>query len=293
MYYSKKLSFACTLPLIFILLATPVFAIENITGRYESNKAHQHAHTEETFPTVAERINLIRQSTDFVQNVIVGIPIEKVQGATDRLSFTRECCEVLFTDYYFRVINWAFGIPGEEIIRVRSQVGNVFEIGNEYTFAAIRINSVFFDQYNVNSNGWILSNEEASEAELENLLSSVGNILITPFVQPYIIETAMPTEGFIGGVDIAVIATVMETYRRDIDNDNFSALLELNEVVKGEIGENYFDEWVRLRGDVAVGGVYLIFFHSDEYGNLTLAARDGAIVRVDSIQFNSFMDVLE
>jgi hypothetical protein len=198
----------------------------------------------------------------------------------------------MITDYYFRVSNWAFGIPGEQIITVSSQVGNVFEIGREYTFSAIRLNSVFYDLYMVVSNAWIIDNSEVSEVELQELLNSVGRMRANSVMQTDIIEEAVATSEFVNNIDVAAVATVSHIHRRPDDFDNLSAMLDLVEVVHGEVSVGAFDEFIRLRGNVTVGGTYLILFRTDEYGHLRLLARNGAIIPYHETQFANFMNVL-
>ena len=242
--------------------------------------------------SVAERIEFLRNTTSFADNIIVGTPIEKVQGASKILDYTQQGCEIILTDYYFKVTNWVFGMPGEEIIRVRSQVGNVFEIGSEYTFAAMRLYSVFFDQYNVNSHNWILRNEDASESELVELHNNLNRIRANQFNQHIVITEAVPSIEFMQNVDVAIIATVTATLQDELDNDNIDALLELREVVYGEINMNVLNEFMRLRGNVVVGNEYLILFHVNEHGILTLVAREGAVIPINTVQFNNFIDVI-
>jgi len=238
------------------------------------------------------RINRIGNSVHFAHNIIVGTPIEKIQGEVGVLPFSEEGCMVMFTDYYFKVINWAFGERGEDIIRVRSQVGNVFEIGNAYTFAARRINSIFFDQYNVNSHSWFVRNEDVPEADLIILLGNVGRMRAIPFIQPLIINYATPCEYFVSNVDVAVIATIEFLIRDELKYINFDAMLDVNEVVHGYTDKRVFDEFTRLRGDAVVGNSYLILFTQDEYGHLTLAARSGAVVPYGNAEFYEFMKLL-
>ena len=239
---------------------------------------------------VEPRIDFFINATRFVCNIIVGTPIKKIQGATEAMSCSSV---VVVTDYYFKVLNWAFGVPGEEIITVRSQVGNVFEIGGEYTFAAGRTNSVFFDLYSVVSNTWIIKNEEILETDLRYLLDIVGRMPVTR-IPPEVIEEAVPTMDFVKkNVDVAVIATITNIRERIDDFGIFDARLDLVEVVHGEVRSDAFNQSTMLRGDVTVGSTYLILFSANERGHLRLLARHGAIIPYGSPEFYSFMELFE
>jgi len=242
--------------------------------------------------SASDRIESIVNSTSFANNIVVGTPIAKVQGTSEVLPFAHEGCEILITDYYFRITNWVLGTRGEEVVRVRSQVGNVFELGGTYTFATMRVNSVFFDQYNVNSHTWILNNEDVPDRELTRLHNNLGRMRANAFVQNEVIDYATPSADFINNTEVAVVATITAIIQCEFDNDNFDAVIDLKEVVYGEVPGNRFEELMRLRGDVIVGNTYLIFFTKNQDGHLTLAARDGAVVPHSSISFDEFRNAI-
>ena len=195
-----------------------------------------------TSPSVKTRIEFIQNTTDFVHNIIVGTPIEKVHGDTGVVSN--------ITDYYFRVTKWAFGEPGDEIIIVRSQTEYSFEIGAEYTFAAGRIYSIFYDLYSVVSNEWIINNNEISQTDLNAFLESVGSVQPTLTI-PVVIGEAIPSVDFINdNIDVALIATVSDIFRLENDFDVLSAQLDLNEIVYGVLRVGALDEFIRLRANL-------------------------------------------
>ncbi len=243
--------------------------------------------------TTAERINAIKNATGFVHNVIIGTPVEKIQGSSEVVPVVAEESIVYLTDYVFEVKDYAYGAAGKERITVRSQVGDVFEIGKEYTFAARHLNSVYYDQYNVNSHSWILNNEEASGSELESFHSAIRALPAPKRAEPTVILEATPTKEYIDSVDVVIIATVTGTVQEELDNDNLNAKLELKEILKGELKKGVLDEYVRLKGDVAVGETYMIHFNADTDGNLTLSARKGAIIAENNALFISFSEALK
>ena len=50
-----------------------------------------------------------------------------------------EDCGYLLTEYKFKVNNYLYGNEGDNIITVRSQVGNIFELGKEYTLFRVQL----------------------------------------------------------------------------------------------------------------------------------------------------------
>ena len=208
--------------------------------------------------TTELRVESIKDSTGFVNNIIVGIPLEKIIGSTEIIPFTPTGgCEIQVTDYYFKVTNWIFGYPGEDIIRVRSQIGDIFEIGVPYTFSVIHQNNVFAELYFVNWHTWILRNGDVSDYELNSLHDTIAQKSVRYLERQVVIEEAVPTAEFIQKVDTAIIATVKEMWE-DEYSFNISILLELNDVVYGEVRHDVFNEFIRLRGDIIIGNKYLI-----------------------------------
>jgi len=231
---------------------------------------------------IEQRIQFLISTVNRLDNVIVGKPIAKVQGDTGYISNR--------TDYYFKVLNWAFGVPGEEIIIVRHQSDDLLEIGAEYTFAVSRLNNVFFDLYFPVGEAW---NKVLPEANLRDLLDTVGRMPVTR-IPSEVIEEAVPKMDFVKkNVDVAVIATVTNTRQRIDDFGVLDTRLDLVEVVHGEVRNDAFNQSTMLRGDVTVGSTYLILFSANERGHLRLLARHGAIIPYGSPEFYSFMELFE
>ena len=111
-------------------------------------------------------------------------------------------------------------------------------------------------------------------------------------VQRPVIEDATLTTDFVEEVDVAIIARVITTEQRRFDNENFDALLDVTNVLFGEVNEAIFNELIRLRGNLVIGNTYLILFRMDGYGHLSLIARNGAAISVDSVYFYQFKDIL-
>lgn len=238
------------------------------------------------------RIDRIKNLTGYVHNVIVGTPIRKIYGSSEVLPVCQEECEIMITDYEFAVKDYAFGSSGEKTITVRSQAGDIFEIGKEYTFAADHIDSVYYDLYSVVSQSWAVKHEDASAEEIESLLETVSKTPARRSARPSVIKKANPSGAFANNVDVAVVATISELNQNRLDTDVFNAKIKVEEVVKGTPAEGALHDWLRLKGDIDVGDTYLILFKADEDGNLFLASREGSMVKKDSSLYEDYIEVL-
>ena len=76
---------------------------------------------------------------------------------------------------------------------------------------------------------------------IRRLQDDTGIIQANTFAQNVVLEHIHPT------VDLAVVATISSTERRELDNDNFSAILDLKDIIVGEVNSNLFDGFVRLK----------------------------------------------
>ena len=239
------------------------------------------------------KAELIKNSTGFANNVIVGTPIEVVQGSDEVLPLSEEDCVYLMTEYKFRVSNYLYGNGEDEIITVRSQVGNIFELGHEYTFSADRINNTLYDTYTVNSRRWVIDNSETSDDMLISLNEDIASIPM-----PYnvfnneVVEYASFSDDFVNqNVDVAVVATISAA---EYDEENQVYDISVSDVnfIKGTASEEALNN-VRIRGDINVGETYLMMFDKDEDETLMISSRNGSIIKADSAAAAQFEDILE
>lgn len=279
---------------IIVLILSGVFIIHTFNNKNpypDPNPSTQIPAFEDRTLSAEVRMEFIRNTTtDFLGVVVfVGRAIEFIHGDEEALPFRNENSERLETDYYFEITNWLFGEPTDEIIWVRSEIGHVFEIGKEYTFSAIPVRN----HYNVIGNSWLLNNARISEFELEAFHYSFQHLPIDSLDRTDVAKKAEPTIAFIESIDVAILAKVTRIIERELDNGNFDALLELIEVVYGELNQDILDEFIILRGEMVVGEDYLILFRYDIHGNLTLAARKGAVIPYDSDEFHQFYEIIK
>ena len=243
---------------------------------------------------VNQRMRAIASSAMFHEDdfVIVATPIEAIPTGFTRCG---QFCET-WIYYYVRVTNWLFGYAGEEIILVRSRSDEVFEVGREYTFTVRHVSNVLADQdfYDVTNLYCALDSQDVSPSELQIFHEQINQMTSNNNARREAIEEATPTSEIIESIDVAVIVTIIDAWNRtDIFNASINASVDFKDVAYGELDGNALDKYIILRGEVNVGDDYLILFRFDEWDNLRLLARQGAIIPYGSAEFYQFMELFE
>jgi len=175
-------------------------------------------------------------------------------------------------------------------------MGNIFEIGNEYTFAADFIERVLEPQatFIVANQLWTLDNSEVSDSILEELLEELRVAPLNDHIRRRVVDQVYPTLEFLEHVNRAIIVSI-----RDVNNNfnftgAFDVFIDLQEVVYGEITEqlvDHFLRWpIRTRDVVTVGNEYLILQGSSSDSTV---ARHGAVIPVGSPEFYEWMELFE
>ncbi len=244
----------------------------------------------------AASIDFVGETTAYVDNIIVGTPVEITQGSLDVLDASEEDCEYLLTEYKFRVSDYLFGNQGDKIITVRSQIGNAFELGKEYTISTRRINNALFDIYTVNSHKWILDNSIYTTSDLSSLaknISSKRSLYAISRTEDNVAETTVANSTFMeNNVDLAFVATIT-----NISEDTVNDIIDVNisdvNILKGNVDNNVLTESIRIKGDVVVGGRYLMMFTKNEDGDIMIVARDNSIIDITSSDYGNYIDALE
>ena len=242
-----------------------------------------------------ERVDFMRQAITGTSHVIVGEPTQLIGGYLDIVPFYHgDMTGMMITEYYFRVTEWLYGEPGEEIIRIRSEVGNIFEIGQAYTISVRHINRIIDDQafYLALNQIWTIPHEEIEREALEEFHEEVRLLPSRDRARSVIIEEVVPTLEFIEAhVDVALIATITESFYRTFTN-NFVARIELQEVVYGELPYD-ITYGVTTRIETTEGNDYLILFSIINDSFVEIVARNGAVIPYGSNEFHRFMELFE
>lgn len=248
---------------------------------------------------IGRNMDFVKFTTSFASNVITGTPIEIVNGTLDILDENDENCEILITDYKFKVSRYDYGYEGDNIITVRSQVGNIFELGKEYTFSTDRINNTLYNLYTVNSRKWIVDHENYNPKEISEFRSTLSKLeterkaRYTSAHEPKVAETAEASKEFISSnVDIAFIATITEL-EEDEQNDIYDIKVSNVKYLKGSVKKDILNNGLRIKGDIKIGGTYLMLFteESDEY--IMMSARNNSIIDVNSSEYDKFAKALK
>ncbi len=247
--------------------------------------------------TKAESIEFLENTVSYVDNVIVATPIEITQGSSEVLSEDVEDCEYLLTEYTFKVSNYLYGEEGEDYITVRSQVGNLFELGKEYTFATRRINNTLYDIYTVNSRKWVIDNEYLTSTDIASLSAAFSTAqderLLTATSTERVIEVAEPTDSYVSyNVNLAIVATVTDAVVDDTDPIYTVSLGDIA-VLKGTMSDGEYSNVIRIKGDVEIGETYLMLLNSNEDGCVMMSSKTGSIVNTTSDEFDAYLNIFE
>ena len=246
--------------------------------------------------TAAERMDYIRERE---WETFIGTPIEFIQGNVGVDDFHHNDYGRGFTstDYYFRVIEWLWGEePEGEIIRVRSNAGNIFEIGGEYTVAVIFSNRVLDPQamYIVGSQIRTLDNSEVSELELQAFHEDIRNFPPREFGNMMVIEEAVPTLEFLEHVDVALIGKVTGMSEHSSIEGVYRIRFDVEDVVYTVVSLEFLSDSVPSRYDAIIGNNYLFLLNTNDYGSGAMpVARNGSLIPHGSDEFHQFIELFE
>ena len=244
-----------------------------------------------------ERMEFILNSSNIIHNIVVGRPIEFIEGNRDVIPFLHHVSidEINTTEYYFEVSEWLFGEIGEDVIRVTSIAGNIFEIGEEYTIALWYADSLFHNDtwYNVESQVWTLPSLYISEPELIIFHNEVRNLPPNKLEKRRVISEAEPTLEFLEHVDLAFIATIRDVQQGSLIDTASLVQMELQQMIYGDdadgMREHLQNQGITWNGDFTIGNDYL-FLTKD---NLLPTSRHGSAIPYGSDEFYQFMELFD
>ena len=244
-----------------------------------------------------ERMETIRTRSRGGMNVIIATPIEFIEGTLAVKDFRHGDLggAVYQTDYYFRVTEWLWGISGEEIIRVRSHVGNIFKIGGEYTVVITPVISILAESivYSVDSQISTLIHSEVSELKLQEFHDEIRNIPPSGYERRSFVDYAIPTLDFLNYVDVAAVVTARNVQVHSGFENAFWFDADLKEVIRGEITTDMLSA-ISIRDNLVIGNDYLMLFrYSAGRTFLQIAARHGSVIPVGDPEFYQFMELFE
>lgn len=247
--------------------------------------------------TKQQKMNTIRSLGSSFAYVIVGTPTELVNGALEATPQDGAEDVSMTTDYTFAVKSFVSGDADGETITVRSQIGNVFEIGKEYIFAAIRNKNSYWNSYNIIGHNCFIDNTTMMPDEKEELLSSFdSNEIISPLsisIEEHVddfIEEMSPE--LLNRVDVAIVAKIKNVVTDSMMYDNVDAEIELIDTLKGTVRPEILDEKILLKGDIQIGETYLLLFVANENDNLFLASPKGSVISIHDPLYESYINAL-
>ena len=224
----------------------------------------------------------------FNDNIIIGKPVEIIYSDQD-VSFSKNEGHI---EYLFQVTNNLTGNELPEYISVRSQLGNIFEIGDEYCISPIHLNNTLFDKHIIYMFSQFIEAGLITRKDADHLRNRAAEKAKDFTVLKPVTERASPTADFISSVDLAIEITVTEKHKEKDSGNIVDVVYNLNDVLRGKRYEHLLPEFLRLNSNVEVGGTYMILLDviNDEY--VLPAARNGSVIQKDSSDFRQYENVL-
>lgn len=268
--------------------------ISQFTNLDTNNVSDFELYTEKYFTNTAsdsDKLTTISNSAAFNSNIFVGTPVKILDGSYEELVSDEEC-SILITDYLFKVNSNKYGDLDEQYIVVRSQVGNCLEIGKEYALSTMHLNNELWDMHILVSKKLFIENTPKNEASLDvELLNNSNESKISTFSSEDVYDNANYTEEFLNDVDIIVDATITELTSNEISQGVYETKLNVNNIIKGNVNYDIFNECIMLKGNLNVGERYIILFN-DKGDYIMQASKNGSIIEMDSEEYSTIVNVL-
>jgi hypothetical protein len=74
-------------------------------------------------------------------------------------------------------------------------------------------------------------------------------------------------------------------------HDIKTATVEIQEILKGELNPDRMKEGILLKGDLEVGGTYLLLLNVSQYGTLRLSSREGSLISIDDPIYKEYLSL--
>jgi hypothetical protein len=229
-------------------------------------------------------------------NIVLAVPVEITHNDNARDDGARSINSnggytVVYT---FRIIDNLTPIDYlPEYITVLSQLGDIFEVGNEYLLSPDHRYNALWDIHVIFSWTQMIPRSSLSECDInrirqtttENEWSEILGVDIDG-----VVKNATLDSSFVSNVDVVMEITVLDkspTFSPDV----FHITYKVNDVLVGKgmatppRGE---PRTRRINTDVEVGGTYLLMLEVHEEGWTMLAARSGAVVSSTSREFAQY-----
>lgn len=248
--------------------------------------------TDQSIVLDADKLSLISASAAY-NDVIIGTPVEILDGSHDELNGYDEC-EILITDYLFKVSDDKFGSKDEQFIIVRSQAGNCFEIGKEYAISAMHLNNELWDIYILSSKKLLVENTYENAEMLDSLLNA-DTIFSNSCVSSNefrACDNAEYTWDFLSNVDYVVDVTINEITESDTSLGVYEVGFNINEIIKGDPNNKLLNEYVMLKGNIEAGERYILLFN-DRGDYLMPASRNGSVINANCANYSMVVDIFD
>lgn len=156
----------------------------------------------------------------------------------------------------------------------------------------MHLNNELWDMHILVSKKLFIENTPKNEASLDvELLNNSNESKISTFSSEDVYDNANYTEEFLNDVDIIVDATITELTSNEISQGVYETKLNVNNIIKGNVNYDIFNECIMLKGNLNVGERYIILFN-DKGDYIMQASKNGSIIEMDSEEYSTIVNVL-
>jgi hypothetical protein len=221
-------------------------------------------------------------------NILFGYPVKVIGGGSD--GEINNCDDDGYeTIYLFKITNNLTGNDLPEYIEVKSQLGDVMVLGNEYCISTGYNFSTLWNTHGVGAWSQIMSRVLVSDDDIEKIKKAVASIDKKDNADVFF-ENASTSSDFIEAVDLAVVITIKSKEKEERGENIFDITFDVNDVLSGKKYEKLIKELetIRINCDVEIGGTYLVMLEVAQESFVLPSSRNGAIVSAKSSEFKQY-----
>ncbi|MCL2071530.1 MAG: hypothetical protein FWH07_04755 [Oscillospiraceae bacterium] len=254
------------------------------------------------FEEIKKRIGVTKEDTldsmldkdGWWSNIVLGTAVEITDGK-DSWGIIAEGFSV---EYSFKISDNLTGIDLPEYITVKSQLGDILELGKEYCISPLHNYNSLWSTHIIARYAQVISRELLTDSEIEEIRKSTSEMGLTDY-HDTVVQNASTDSDFLSRVDLAALITINGKQKDENSETIFDVMYKLDEVLYFDKKyEKFLSDMIPETGvttvnsDVEVGETYLVMFVARDDGTggyFTMpAARNGAVVSVLSPDYERY-----
>ena len=252
-----------------------------------------------------QRINLLSSSSEFPETLSSGeIAESMIQSEFNSNIIIGEAVELLHSDeavgvvdgadakYLFRINENLTGNELPSYITVRSQIGSIFSIGEEYVISPMHLNNTLWDIHIIFGSHQFVRLSALAQRDDQNLRRSTAVEASLRSGTNHVVENASLSSQFIENLDMVVEITVNDKWQDPTAPHIFDVGYTLNNILVGDQYRDLLPERLTINFDAQVGGTYMVLLDVINGEFVLPAARNGAVISTNSPNYERFSNSL-